>query len=252
MDKKKRGWLVLSAICFGAAFLLLIALWVNNKRAEESLSQPSSDNNIIESQITVSSQEEYISPIDFTYWQGINEDIYAWIKVDGTNIDEPIMCSKTDDEFYLTHNAKKEYTTAGGIFSESYNGLNFDEPMTVVYGHDYYPTDSRFSQLHKYKSKAFFDENRKIDIFLPNCHLKYNIVAVYNNNTEHLLYNKDYYVTEEFNGYVNSILNTRDLEANLDTLALQKLTEKDKLLVLSTCNKNDSSTRFLVVAVLEN
>ena len=49
--------------------------------------------------------EEYVSPIDFNKLQTEeNSDIYAWIQVDGTTVDYPVLQHPTDDSYYLMHN----------------------------------------------------------------------------------------------------------------------------------------------------
>ena len=42
-------------------------------------------------------------PIDFAALQEVNPDIYAWIRIEGTNIDYPVGQSSTDDSYYLNH-----------------------------------------------------------------------------------------------------------------------------------------------------
>ncbi len=51
-------------------------------------------------------KEEFEIPIDFAALQQINPDIYAWIQIDGTNIQYPIVQSPDDDSYYL---AKEEF-----------------------------------------------------------------------------------------------------------------------------------------------
>ena len=42
-------------------------------------------------------------PVDFAALQAINPDVYAWIKIDGTVIDYPVVQSSEEDNFYLDH-----------------------------------------------------------------------------------------------------------------------------------------------------
>ncbi len=50
---------------------------------------------------TVSETEAYVSPIDFDSLKAVNEDIYAWLEIPGTDISYPILQHPTEDEYYL-------------------------------------------------------------------------------------------------------------------------------------------------------
>ena len=41
--------------------------------------------------------EEYVSPIDFEALKALNEDIYAWIYIPGTEINHPVLQSVRGD-----------------------------------------------------------------------------------------------------------------------------------------------------------
>ena len=44
-----------------------------------------------------------------------NDDIVGWLEIEGTNINYPVM-QTTNNEYYMTHNYKKEYSAEGSIF----------------------------------------------------------------------------------------------------------------------------------------
>lgn len=46
-------------------------------------------------------------PIDFEKLQAVNEEVYAWIRIEGTNIDYPVVQSLEEDTFYLEHTWEK-------------------------------------------------------------------------------------------------------------------------------------------------
>nr|WP_239515233.1 hypothetical protein [Streptococcus suis] len=45
-----------------------------------------------------------------------NSDAYAWIRVEGTKINYPVLQHPTDDTYYLTHDAEGNETQYGAIF----------------------------------------------------------------------------------------------------------------------------------------
>ena len=47
-----------------------------------------------------------------------NEDLIGWLKIDGTNIDYPVMQTPKDDEYYLHRDFNREYSEAGTLFMD--------------------------------------------------------------------------------------------------------------------------------------
>lgn len=44
-----------------------------------------------------------------------NSDVKGWIRIENTNINYPLL-QTTNNDYYLTHNYKKEYSGYGSIF----------------------------------------------------------------------------------------------------------------------------------------
>lgn len=71
----------------------------------------------------------YVSPIDFASLQKENPDIYAWLRIPGTEFDFPILQRAGDDDYYLTHDSDGNDNSMGAIFSESsYNDGKMEQP----------------------------------------------------------------------------------------------------------------------------
>ena len=94
-------------------------------------------------------------PVDFDSLQKENPDIYAWITIPDTVIDYPIVQSSEDNAYYLNHSAEKTDSASGAIYSENYNKKNFDDPITLLYGHNM-KDGSMFAGLHKYEEDTYF------------------------------------------------------------------------------------------------
>ena len=100
-------------------------------------------------------------PIDFPSLQAQNPDVYAWIQVPGTEVDYPILQSPDDNGYYLDHDINKSEAAAGAIFTENYNTKTFEDPNTVIYGHDM-KNGSMFGTLREFQNQCFpghFPEN---------------------------------------------------------------------------------------------
>ena len=247
----KRKWLIV--IIIAAAVVLVMALWRPWEHHHEDLSQyrqtetePETVQNS-ESE-TVSETVAYVSPIDFDSLKAVNEDIYAWLEIPGTDISYPILQHPTEDEYYLRRDYKGNHAIAGCLFTEhSYNSTTMEDPMTVIYGHDM-KNGSMFQSIHKYMDRSFFDNNRDIVIYMPDQILRYKIFAAYLTYNRHLLMNYNFWSKDEYQQYLNSIFSMRDMNAFIDTST--EVTNEDKIITLSTCYAGISTQRYLVQAVL--
>ena len=103
-------------------------------------------------------------PIDFAALKEKNPDVYAWISIPGTAIDYPVLQRENDNTYYLDHTIDHEEKTEGAIFTENYNNTDFEDPNTVIYGHDM-RNGSMFKGLLDYRDKTFFDQNKEVLIY---------------------------------------------------------------------------------------
>lgn len=186
-------------------------------------------------------------PVDFASLQQENEDIYAWIKVDGTVIDYPVVQSSTDDSFYIHRGINKEDLYAGAIYTEMKNVKDFSDPNTVLYGHNM-RDGSMFASLHNFRDRDFFDQHREILIYTPEHILHYTIFAAYTYDDRHILNSFDFSDEKVFQNYLDQVYDIRSMDAYF--IDEPKVTAKDKIITLSTCVGSDASARYLVQGVL--
>lgn len=186
-------------------------------------------------------------PIDFESLEKENPDIYAWITIEGTDIDYPVARSLTDDTFYMNHGIDRTENRAGAIFTERLNKLDFSDPHTVIYGHNM-RDGAMFGVLHEYEDNSYFEKHRVIKIYTPDAIRTYKIFAAYLYDDRHLLKSFDCSKKEVFQDYLKEIESQRGLEANIDRE--MEITTDDRILTLSTCDGAGADTRYLVQAVL--
>ena len=73
--------------------------------------------------------------IDFDALTGINRDVAAWLILDGTAIDYPVVRG-TDNAYYLNRLYNKEINRGGTIFIDNACSRTFSGRNTVIYGHN--------------------------------------------------------------------------------------------------------------------
>lgn len=192
----------------------------------------------------------YVSPVDFEALQAINPDIYAWLQVDGTDINYPVLQNEYEDEYYLNRDSDGNYSANGSIFSQAtYNGKDFQDPVTILYGHRM-PSGDMFGNLMKdFSDPEFFAEHNILRIYTPEAMYEYKVFAAVPYSNEHILYEHDFSKEDEFNAFFAGVFNIRRFEAQFDE-ELGQPEPEDKVLILSTCLQSDRSQRFLVMGSL--
>lgn len=189
------------------------------------------------------------NPVDFDSLKEINEEIYAWIYVPGTEIDYPVLQSFTSDFFYLNHDVYKNYLFAGSIYTELCNLRNFTDRNTVLYGHNM-ADGSMFATLHRFEDEDFFNKNRYIYVYLPGKKLTYEIVSAYNYDNRHLMNSFHFDDDKVFQEYIDYVMEPHSTICNVNKEI--KLDLNSKLITLSTCLNSNDEGRYLVQGVLIN
>lgn len=190
-----------------------------------------------------------VNPVDFESLQDRNSEIYAWIVVPNTEIELPILQSCADDLYYLNRDLDGKYSRLGSLFTQSKNNRDFSDPVTVIYGHNYF-SGGMFTNLHYFEDKTFFSENEYFYIYTPTRKLTYRIVSAYKYDDRHILNSFDFSDEQVRRDYFDSVLNPKAMLRNVREGAV--LETDDKLVVLSTCLTGGYSGRYLVNGVLVN
>lgn len=190
--------------------------------------------------------EKIDNPIDFDTLTAQYPDVYAWIRIPGTNVDYPIVQRAGENGYYLHRTIDGKKKAEGSIFTDEENSKDFSDPNTIIYGHNM-KNGSMFKTLHRYKDKQFLLDNSEVYIYQKERVLKYKIFAAYVYDNRHLLQSFDFKDENIFRNYLNNVLTKRDMRSNINVDV--DVTVSDKIITLSTCNNNDAE-RYLVQAVL--
>ncbi len=191
----------------------------------------------------------YISPVDFEELAKVNADIYAWLDIPGTDISYPLLQHDSDDGYYHRRDMNGNYDINGSLYTEgSYNGRDFTDPLTIVYGHNM-DDGSMFGTLQKnYSSKTDLAEKSEIVIYLPDREMHFAVFAAVPYDKRHILYNYDFSDRRTFRLFFDEILSIRAMEAVFAEKA--SVTSGEQVLILSTCLAGNSKNRFLICAKL--
>lgn len=177
-----------------------------------------------------------------------NEDIYAWLIVPGTEIDYPVLQHPEQLDYYLDHNVDNSKGYPGCIYSQNLNSKEWDDPNTVLYGHNM-KNGSMFAGLHYYEDPDFLEENQYIYIFTQNYVRVYHIFGAYEYDNRHLLLAMDTTDPAAFATYLVEVQSLKGMRDNF--LEEVPVSIKDHVLTLETCIANKADKRYIVQAVLE-
>lgn len=176
----------------------------------------------------------------------INSDVIGWLKIDGTNIDYPVM---QNGNFYLHKNIYKNYSSHGTPYLAENCNLKTSDNL-IIYGH-HMNDNSMFSQLENYKKHSFYTNHKYIKFYtletgqtIENTYeviLAFKTVAYSEKGFKYYNYS-NFYSEQEFNSFINTCRNLQFY--NIET----SLSYSDKLITLSTCEYSQKNGRMVVIA----
>lgn len=187
------------------------------------------------------------NPIDFEELTAINPDLYAWIRIPNTMIDYPIAQREGDDSYYLHHDMYGQPRFAGCIYTEDCNSKDFQDPNTLIYGHNM-KNKTMFQNLHLFSDPTFFEANPYVYIYTPEGVLVYKIFAAYIYDDRHIMNSFDFDDEAVFEAYINDIFNVRSMNKNIREDV--EVGVDDHIITMETCIGGQTNSRYLVQAVL--
>ena len=211
--------------------LIKICLWIKDNKDNSKALEDVADNIIIDSNKDDDDLEKYT--INFEQLKKKNQDIVAWIKVNGTKIEYPVVKSK-DNNYYLTHSIDNSYNQAGSIFADYRNKIDDTDKNIIIYGHNR-KDGSMFGSMKSVLSNSWYlvDENRKIIFVTETEKSIYDVFSIYKIEQE------DYYIQTEFDagGYKKFISTLKN--RSIKNFGVE-VNENDQILTLSTCGNSNN------------
>lgn len=229
--------LILSAAGIYAAY----ALWDNNRVYTAA-------NDVQADMIKIKPVVEKDGGASFEELLAINPDVCAWVMVDNTNIDYPVLQGSTNLT-YINRDVYGHFALAGSIFLDTRNGRDFSDAYSLLYGH-HMENSGMFGDLDLYKDQSFFDENKTGMLILPDRSYNFEIFAcLLINAGEDAIFDPEQWQTD-INGLL-SFAEENSLHLRAETIEKVKQMENPKVLALSTCSTEFTDARTIILAVME-
>lgn len=205
----------------------------------------------VNSEIDTSNNENVLTErmLEVSELQQQYSDVQAWIEIEGTNINYPVM-QREDNDFYSNHDYKGEKSKRGSIFLDKAYSWSIPSSNLLIYGHNNSKDGTMFADLLKYKKEEFYKEHPIIKFTTSKEDSEYEIIAVFTSRiyykSEKDLYRWYYFINaeneEEYSEYVNYVKQ----ESLYDTGKTAKYGEQ--LITLITCEYSAEDGRLAVVA----
>ena len=176
--------------------------------------------------------------------RAVNPDVVAWLQVDDTQINYPVVQGE-DNNRYVNTDAAGDYSLSGSIFLDCRNAPDFSSPNSILYGH-HMAKGTMFGQLDEYGDRSFFDAHRTGSLY-------YN--GAWHGITFFAFLQADAYNTML---YDPGLTQSGSSEAFCDYLRSHAqyfeapdLAPEARFITLSTCRSNGAANgRYLLVGIL--
>ncbi len=233
--KKKR---ILNIAIYLILFLILICsgfklyFWYKDKKNNDETTEQLKNNVKLEKiKKDNSNNEKYI--VDFKKLKSENSDVVAYIKVNNTNIEYPIV-KTSNNNFYLNHSFDKSKNSRGWIFADYKNKFDNTDKNIVIYGHNM-RDESMFGSLKNILNEEWYNnaENKNITFLTEKGNYIYKVFSIYKIESEDYYIKTNFKNDEDYEKFLNTIKNRsiKNFDINLNI--------NDKIITLSTCANNN-------------
>lgn len=175
-----------------------------------------------------------------------NKDMIGWLKIEGTNIDYPVMY--TGDDFYLTHDFDHAISKSGLPYIDRRCAVEPFGTNTIIYAHNM-KNGTMFSVLLNFKEPDYYTNHRIICFDTLYETQEYEIFAAF----ESEVYKKGETIFKHYN-FLNAESEAVFYEyiAGIRKIALYETGVSprfgDEFITLMTCSYHTENGRFAVVA----
>ena len=172
----------------------------------------------------------------FSQLRDINADIVAWLTVDGTHIDHPVVRS-ADNFDYLDKGFDGSFYAGGTLFMDM-NDESFEDAYCMIHGH-HMTGGAMFGDLDRFLDENFFERNRTGVLLTPD----YD-------------YDIDVFAAGVFDAYDRNIYKAGGTFSHdyvkEKALHYRETGQHDHVLALSTCMDDMTDNRAVVFCDLVN
>ena len=175
-----------------------------------------------------------VSVTDSPEQSPILDDMAAWITINDTAIDYPVMQAK-DNAYFLNTDPFGDYSLSGSIFLDCRNAREFTDPYSIIYGH-HMERGKMFGALDAFLDKTYLAQHRDGTLILgKDAHAEYPLevfASMQANARDSIVFDPE---------------SKEDIRAYIQSHAAVYLHNRDcRIAALSTCSGVESAFRIIV------
>ena len=207
--------------------------WYKDKTSNKEMVEQIKETAVVEDKNEDKNEDKEEYTIDFNKLKEQNKETVAWIKVNNTNIEYPIV-KADNNNFYLNHSFDKSQNSAGWIFADYRNKFDNTDKNIIIYGHNM-RDGSMFGSLKNILNSNWYEneENTNITLYTENEKCIYKVFSIYKIESEDYYIKTEFSNDNEFEQFVNTIKNRSIKKFDID------VSKEDNILTLSTCANNN-------------
>lgn len=173
-----------------------------------------------------------------------NPDVVAWLTIDDTNIDYPVVQGEDNWE-YLNKDVFGAFSLAGAIFLDSVNARDFSDPYNMIYGH-HIEGGAMFADVLKFREASFFETHPRGVIWLADTayHISF-FACIEADGMDEVIYRDPGTISSE--ELPEIVRNITGRSAQVRDL---RIDASDRIVGLSTCEDAEGFRRVLLYGKL--
>lgn len=169
----------------------------------------------------------------------INPDVRAWLTIDDTPIDYPVLQGEDNME-YVNTDVYGDFLLSGSIFLDAANAPDFSDRYSLLYGH-HMENEAMFGVLDRFLEQDFFAEHTSGQLYLAGTRYRIELFAALET---------DAYDKMVFAASVQSEQDQTERLAYIKEQADQYreigVTASDRILAMSTCAGSFTNARTIL------
>lgn len=189
------------------------------------------------------------SGASFEELRKINPDVCAWVTLDNTGIDYPVLQGE-DNLSYINTDVHGDFAMSGSVFLDSDCDNQFRGKYSLLYGH-HMADHKMFGDLDLYREKKFFDKNTTGTLILPDRSYKLEIFACMQVSASE----DAIFAVQQWQTDASGLLDFASSHAeriHQETMDQAGRSEDlSQILALSTCSSGFTDARTVLLAVMK-
>lgn len=179
----------------------------------------------------------------FAELMAINPDVCAWLTVDDTHIDYPVV-QGSDNVHYVNTDVYGDFSLSGSIFLDFRNERDFSDSYSLIYGH-HMDADAMFGELDEFVQRDYFEEHTTGTLYLPenSCDIEWFACLKVD------AYDAQIFSPGDFTESEQDALLTYLLEHAVQYREIG-VTNENRILALSTCSDTSTNARIILAGRL--